>query len=359
MTKDEDFIALADFEPYTASCNAPASFITSPIFDNGERIGVLAFQMPIDRINAIMTSREDWENVGLGKSGETYIVGSDFTLRNQSRFLIEDRENYLKLIRSLGISTDTISMIENFNTSIGLQSVKTEGTLLALQGNANTKTFPDYRGINVLSAFKPLQIDGMNWVIMSEIDEDEAFAPVYQLRDSIFAVFTLLMIAIVVASYYFAKSITRPIKELTKSSKALARGNLGVEVKVKRADEIGILALSFKSMRNSIQKLIADLQDINANLEHKVTERTAELKKQKDLMEEKNREIVDSINYAQRLQHAILPPLHKVGEKLDDYFILFKPKDIVSGDFYWMANKNGKVLIAAVDCTGHGVPELW
>ena len=75
------------------------------------------------------------------------------------------------------------------------------------------------------------------------------------------------------------------------------------------------------------------------------------------MVEEKNREIVDSINYAERLQRAILPPNRKVKQHLKDSFVLFKPKDIVSGDFYWMeVVEDGKVLLAVVDCTGHGVP---
>jgi len=66
--------------------------------------------------------------------------------------------------------------------------------------------------------------------------------------------------------------------------------------------------------------------------------------------------VTDSIRYAKRLQEAILPPEHLVKKLLPESFVYFKPKDIVSGDFYWMDQKNNKVLIAAVDCTGHGVP---
>jgi len=85
-----------------------------------------------------------------------------------------------------------------------------------------------------------------------------------------------------------------------------------------------------------------------------------------EIIEEKNKDIRDSINYAQLIQQAILPPEEKIGEVLSDYFILFKPKDIVSGDFYWHAAVNTSpqnghpseriVVMAAVDCTGHGVP---
>ena len=75
-----------------------------------------------------------------------------------------------------------------------------------------------------------------------------------------------------------------------------------------------------------------------------------------DQLEEKNQEIMDSINYAKRIQSAILPSSKLVKEYLQESFILYKPKDIVAGDFYWMEHKNGKVLFAAADCTGHGVP---
>ena len=69
-------------------------------------IGVLAFQFPVDRINNIMTNNQEWAKMGLGKSGESYIVGEDRTLRNQSRFLIEDEENYFKLIEQIGQESD-------------------------------------------------------------------------------------------------------------------------------------------------------------------------------------------------------------------------------------------------------------
>ncbi len=79
-------------------------------------------------------------------------------------------------------------------------------------------------------------------------------------------------------------------------------------------------------------------------------------KHQKLIIEEKNKEITDSINYAKRIQGAILPPIKTVKEFLPNSFILYKPKDIVAGDFYWLEHKEGKVLFAAADCTGHGVP---
>ncbi len=80
------------------------------------------------------------------------------------------------------------------------------------------------------------------------------------------------------------------------------------------------------------------------------------IQEQKMIVEDKNKEILDSINYAKRIQSAILPPSKIVKEYLKDSFIIYLPKDIVAGDFYWMEHKDNKVLFAAADCTGHGVP---
>jgi serine phosphatase RsbU (regulator of sigma subunit) len=82
-----------------------------------------------------------------------------------------------------------------------------------------------------------------------------------------------------------------------------------------------------------------------------------EIQKQKDLIAEKNKEIVDSITYAKRLQEAILPPVESIRKQLPLSFVLYKPKDIVAGDFYWMhVIDDHQMLIAVADCTGHGVP---
>lgn len=92
------------------------------------------------------------------------------------------------------------------------------------------------------------------------------------------------------------------------------------------------------------------------NLEEKVKERTTEVVKQKEVIEEKNKHITDSIKYAKRIQEAIIPGEDIVKGMLKNSFVLYKPKDIVSGDFYWIERKGNKILFAVVDCTGHGVP---
>ena len=91
-------------------------------------------------------------------------------------------------------------------------------------------------------------------------------------------------------------------------------------------------------------------------LEKLVAERTEDVVMQKELVESKNKELIDSINYAKRIQRAVLPSYGMVKHKLANALVLFKPKDIVSGDFYWLDEKEDTILLAAADCTGHGVP---
>lgn len=91
-------------------------------------------------------------------------------------------------------------------------------------------------------------------------------------------------------------------------------------------------------------------------LEEKVTERTLELKQTNTQLSVAYNDITDSINYAKRIQQAMLPPSSEIRKVLPEHFIFFKPRDIVSGDFYWFFQKEMRTYIAAIDCTGHGVP---
>ena len=98
------------------------------------------------------------------------------------------------------------------------------------------------------------------------------------------------------------------------------------------------------------------LQKEKLVLENKVDQRTSELKEAFSQIEEKNKEITDSINYASKIQAALLPSHTDIELLTKDFFILFKPKDIVSGDFYWSEQKENKFYFAVCDSTGHGVP---
>jgi sigma-B regulation protein RsbU (phosphoserine phosphatase) len=190
-------------------------------------------------------------------------------------------------------------------------------------------------------------------------------------------IFGLTMVIVVVLLYRKTRVITDPIKKLVQNVDRITNGHLNERAEVSGNNEITRLSEKFNLM-------IAQLEEYYNELEQKVRERTAEIEKQKeeisaqrDSLEEqrnmlseantnlqhayseieaKNKHIEDSIRYAKRIQNAILPPDQYVHRLFNDYFILYLPKDIVSGDFYWVSHSDNKAFIAAVDCTGHGVP---
>jgi len=243
-----NFVTLIDFEAYAPSYNAQASFTACPIFEGDQKIGVLIFQMPIDRINGIMTNDNKWSEVGLGNSGETYIIGSDYRLRNQSRFLIEDKTNYLQMIRNIGLPESTIAKIDNLNSSIGLQEVKTQGTEGALNGETGERIITDYRGVPVLSSYRPLNIPCVKWGILSEIDQTEAMEPLKRIRKSILFIVLALIPFIMLSANLVARTITKRLDHLISAAQELAAGKLDAQLDTTGQDEIGELSESFQKM---------------------------------------------------------------------------------------------------------------
>jgi ligand-binding sensor domain-containing protein/serine phosphatase RsbU (regulator of sigma subunit) len=115
---------------------------------------------------------------------------------------------------------------------------------------------------------------------------------------------------------------------------------------------LSFVAIIVIYIKNRERKLVWEKR----KLEMKVAERTKEVMQQKLEIEQKNKDILDSIEYAKRIQDALLPNESILGQVFDDYFILFKPRNIVSGDFYWITVASDKLILAVADCTGHGVP---
>lgn len=263
---NRDAVVLTDFKPYLPSYDAPAAFIASPIFnDDNTKIGILIFQMPIDKINAVMTHHANWEKSGLGLSGETYLVAQDFTMRSMSRSMIEDKAEYLKLLADTGTNSDVIKNIRDKDTNIGLQLAKTKGTQAALSGETGFDTFLDYRNVSVLSAYKPLEFEGVNWAIMSEIDEEEAFQSIIALSGT---VYTTLIATVIVAitvglliGIGFALIITNPINQTVSMIKNIAQngGDLTQRLNENTNDELSELGKWFNLFMQKLQHMISEL----------------------------------------------------------------------------------------------------
>ncbi len=150
-------------------------------------------------------------------------------------------------------------------------------------------------------------------------------------------------------------------QQLELELKELAIKEKEVELKNERLIRYGILSTFFVILLFSIlvYRQFRAKKKANKKLEQQneqISIQKTEIESQRDLANQQKKDITDSIEYAKRIQSALLPPLNFIKRSLPEHFILFKPRDIVSGDFYWMMNKDDKIIIAAADCTGHGVP---
>ena len=189
-----DMISFGQFQRYLPSCNEPASFMAAPIFDGRTLVGAVAFQVPIDKANAIIG-----ETTGMGRSGETYAVGPDRLFRSNSRF-----------VKELGVKTTII------NPDFKVDSVAVRTAID--EGKAGTAEAPDYRGVPSLSSWRPVTIHrdaaggrggDVRWALISEIDAAEVFQPVSRLSRLGLTVFGLTSAAVLGVSTLIARRLTR------------------------------------------------------------------------------------------------------------------------------------------------------
>ncbi|MBL8057149.1 MAG: methyl-accepting chemotaxis protein [Anaerolineales bacterium] len=185
---------LEDFAEYGADGQA-ASFVAAPIYDEGELVGILALELPIGQIDAIMQA-----STGLGERGESYLVGADQRLRSNSRF-----SNDVTLLR---------------------QTVDTPAVGLALAGQTGQLKSVSYRGTAVLTAFRPLAIPGVQWALVTEADQAEAYRGVDQLLGLLAAVLAITSGLVIAGALLIARSIARPVRAVAEVARGLAEVEL-------------------------------------------------------------------------------------------------------------------------------------
>jgi class 3 adenylate cyclase len=257
QAKQKNYAHIIDFAAYAPSYGAPAAFIAVPVFNtqagNNEFVGVLAVQVPVNEINNVMTGNQNWQQDGLGKTGETYLVGQDYLMRSQSRFFVEDSAGYLQTLKNLGSAPVSLKRIETYQSSILEQRVQTEGSIAALRGQQGTQIIRDYRNVEVLSSYAPLKVEGLSWGILSEMDLAEAYAPVTAFARRVLISATLMMLLLTVLAMLMANWFVKPIQRLINYAATIESGELDALAAIESQDEFGNLAQSFNAMVQSLR----------------------------------------------------------------------------------------------------------
>lgn len=252
LTSSDDFV-VTDFARYVPSLNVPTLWVMSPVGEDGRIIGVMAVQVPVDLITQVMTGNEQWKADGLGDTGESYLVGADHLMRSYPRQLLQHPEEYRRDVVAAGTAPSTAARQVQVKGSVLLQEVNTTPVTRALQGKSGTVIANDYRGKEVLAAYAPLEVDGLRWVVVAQMDTSEAFAPVNEFARNIALALVGIIVLVSLLSLLLAQVFVRPIRRLQTAVNRVSSGDLGVEVQTKAGDEIGDLGLAFNDMSRSLQ----------------------------------------------------------------------------------------------------------
>ena len=240
---------LADFAPYAPSNGEPASFIAKPFVQKGNVEVIVALQLSLEAINMIMRQRS-----GMGKTGETYLVGPDKLMRSDS--YLDPKQHSVRASFA--------------NPEKG--KADTEAVRMALEGKSGEKIVMDYNGSPVLSAFAPVELAGVRWALLAEIDESEAFAAIYSLEWIMGIIAIVGIAAIVAVALIIGRSISKPIKTVVDG---LSQG----------ADQVaaasGEVASSSQTLAEGASEQAAALEETSSSIEEMSSMDQAERRKRR------------------------------------------------------------------------------
>lgn len=307
LTAEQGTIVFEDFSPYEPSYNLPAAFIGTPIFIDGKTEGVFLIQIPIDKINEIMTFNQNYAEAGLGNTGESYLVGNDYAMRSDSRF-IQNNEN--PLIQTLG-------------TTIGIQKIESISAREALSGNNGVALIDNYRHREVISAFAPVKIFDKTWAVIAEIDTTEALEKTRRLTIEIFWMSLLIIAFTTLLFVYFNHRIfVEPLTNIIDKTKTLSeqKGDLTQKIEIYSLDEIGELAMYFNEFIEALKEQLIKINqsfDIVNEAVHDLSVLSREIESTSNNQAISTREIVSTMEEYERVSKDIASRISDVAGTAD------------------------------------------
>ena len=246
--------SVEDFAPYEPSQNTPQAFIGAYLEDKNKQPIVIALQFSSENLNKIMQERQ-----GMGETGESYLVGSDFRMRSDS-FL----DPYKHSVKS------------SFAGTVSDNGAKTKSVEMALKGKTGTEIITDYNGHEVLSAYAPIDFYGLHWALVSEIDRNEAYAPIYTIVYELLIILAIAIASILMVSFVISKSIMLPIggepNDMQLMSQNIADGLL--KEQQENTEATGVLKAMLQ-MNKNLRNVVLNLQQASEHVASTAEETSA------------------------------------------------------------------------------------
>jgi len=197
-------VGVSDLGAYLPDDNVNSLFIGAPIIHESSIIGILMIRLSSEELTDIVSAKMDWKNIGLGETGDMYLAGADYFMRSNSRFAQQDIKTFVDKLRSRGVERSMVRQIDRQDSTVLAQEVRTDDVAAALNGGMGFTPTRDYRGAKVMSAYAPLDIPNMNWVIIAKQDSAEILGSINNVmwRKAVYVPFILVLVWIL--SRWFA-----------------------------------------------------------------------------------------------------------------------------------------------------------
>jgi class 3 adenylate cyclase len=260
---------IEDYTAYTPSAFLPQMFAAVPIIADGQTIGVFVAQIDIRALNNLLTDNNGWRSTGQGETGEVTLIGEDRLMRSQSRFMIENPEKYLAQAQAFGLPTSIANQIRILGTTILYMPNRSEAVEQSFHNRTGLAQYSDSRGVEVISAYGPVEVAGLRWAIVSKKDRAEALAPAFRLKRDLLVVAAAAAIVLTFLALGCAGLFMRPLRRVVVGMKGGSGGTSSKRIKVRGNDEFADLARGFNGMADEIEhrdKLLAKAEQEKGDL---------------------------------------------------------------------------------------------
>lgn len=217
----------------------------------------MVYEVSGEILNSMMIAAESWQSEGFGRSGETYIVGEDFLMRTNSRFAVENLDGFLSHLKSLEVDNSTLKKIRHSGSTVLTLPVTSIAAKEALLGGTGTKILRDYRNVQVLSSYTQIQIPGVKWVLLSEIDLSEALSSIIVLRSNLTLYTAILALVFLFIGSILSRAIASPLNRLARQALAMSEDlqrRIGHDLHDDLAQKLVGISLLAKASANDIRQ---------------------------------------------------------------------------------------------------------
>ncbi len=254
QSPERQTVRYAPYSNYRPSYGLPTAFVLTPLYDDNQLLGILALQLSTQEIDRVMTNNQQWISSGLGDTGESILVGGDYKMRTNSRFILQDPDGYIEQMKQAGASARLLDRLRNTKTTILNQEIRLPLVDKALQNQSGVEHGKDYRQVESIMSYSPVRFGDITWALITRMDESEAIAPIAQFRKRILMAAASIIVLITLLSTLLSRLFLNPVYDIMNASRRIVAGKFDTKIQTRSKDELSQLARSVNQITSKLQE---------------------------------------------------------------------------------------------------------